>query len=63
MPLELAAELGCCIHSRAADLAVDRSGQLGLTATDTLSFLRAILNSCPSGAFQRIKSSEGKDNG
>ena len=63
MPLELAAELGCCIHSRAADLAVDRSGQLGLTATDTLSFLRAILNSCPSGAFQRIKSSEEKDNG
>jgi len=41
---KLAAQLGCCLHSAAADLAVEEQGMRGLTATDLLSYLRKLLN-------------------
>lgn len=42
--LQTAAELGCCLHSRAADLAVEAQGQRGLVATDLLVQLYSLLN-------------------
>ena len=39
-----AAQLGCCLHSAAADLAVEERGARGLTATDITAYLRGILN-------------------
>ena len=59
MPLQVAAELGCCIHSKAADLAVHRYGKLGLTATDILSFIGSILNSDPTIVDESIEISRG----
>ncbi len=41
----LAAELGCCLHSAAADMAVEEQGVRGLAATDVLAHLRKLLNS------------------
>ena len=40
----MAAQLGCCLHSAAADTAVDEQGMRGLTATDLLPHLRKLLN-------------------
>ena len=39
-----AAQLGCCLHSAAADLAVEERGARGLAATDIGVFITAILN-------------------
>jgi len=39
-----AAQLGCCLHSAAADLAVEERGARGLVATDIKAALAAILN-------------------
>ena len=39
-----AAQLGCCLHSAAADLAVEERGARGLVATDIKDALAAILN-------------------
>lgn len=39
-----AAQLGCCLHSAAADLAVEDRGARGLAATDISAFITAILN-------------------
>ena len=39
-----AAQLGCCLHSAAADLAVEVRGARGLVATDITASLTAILN-------------------
>ena len=36
---KLAAQLGCCLHSAAADMAVEEQGMRGLTATDLLAYL------------------------
>tara|TARA_B110000444_G_scaffold249710_1_gene275192 strand:+ start:5185 stop:6705 length:1521 start_codon:yes stop_codon:yes gene_type:complete len=44
MDLQTATELGCCIHSKAADMAVDELGHRGLVASDLLAFFRSILN-------------------
>ncbi|MBT6114910.1 MAG: NAD(P)H-hydrate dehydratase [Porticoccaceae bacterium] len=41
---KLAAQLGCCLHSAAADMAVEDQGMHGLTATDVLAYLRKLLN-------------------
>jgi hydroxyethylthiazole kinase-like uncharacterized protein yjeF len=41
---KLAAQLGCCLHSAAADMAVEDQGMHGLTATDMLAYLRKLLN-------------------
>ena len=38
------AQLGCCLHSAAADLAVEEQGARGLVATDIKAALAAILN-------------------
>ena len=42
--LQTAAELGCCLHSSAADLAVETQGQRGLVATDLINPLTSLLN-------------------
>ena len=42
--LQTATELGCCLHSSAAELVVDAQGQRGLVATDLLPQLRRLLN-------------------
>ncbi|MDG1818877.1 MAG: NAD(P)H-hydrate dehydratase [Porticoccaceae bacterium] len=39
-----AAQLGCCLHSAAADLALEERGARGLSATDITAYLRGILN-------------------
>ena len=39
-----AAATGVCLHSLAADRIAERSGRIGLLATDLLPELRAILN-------------------
>ena len=44
MDLQTSTELGCCIHSKAADMAVDELGHRGLVASDLLAFFRSILN-------------------
>jgi len=44
MDLFTATELACCLHSKAADMAVDKLGHRGLVASDVLTFVRAILN-------------------
>ena len=44
MPLQAAAELGCCLHSSAADLAAQQTGQVGLAASDLLLQIRKLLN-------------------
>jgi NAD(P)H-hydrate epimerase len=44
MDLQTATELGCCIHSKVADMAVDELGHRGLVASDLLAFFRSILN-------------------
>ncbi len=42
--LQTAAELGCCLHSSAADLAAEVQGQRGLVATDLITHLGSLLN-------------------
>ncbi|MGB2042162.1 MAG: NAD(P)H-hydrate dehydratase [Porticoccaceae bacterium] len=42
--LQTAAELGCCLHSSAADLVVETQGQRGLVATDLINSLTSLLN-------------------
>ena len=44
LPLQAAAELGCCLHSSAADMAAQQTGQIGLAASDILPQLRRLLN-------------------
>jgi NAD(P)H-hydrate epimerase len=44
VPLPQAAELGVCLHGRAADLAVASDGERGLLATDLLPHLRRLVN-------------------
>ncbi|MBT5388422.1 MAG: NAD(P)H-hydrate dehydratase [Porticoccaceae bacterium] len=44
LDLQTATELGCCLHSCAADMAVQIQGQRGLVATDLLPHLRSLLN-------------------
>jgi len=44
MSLQMAAELGCCLHSAAADMAVEALGFRGISATDLLSYIRQLLN-------------------
>ena len=42
--LQTAAELGCCLHSSAADMAVEELGSHGLVATDILPYINRLLN-------------------
>jgi NAD(P)H-hydrate epimerase len=42
--LQTAAELGCCLHSSAADMAVEELGSRGLVATDILPYINRLLN-------------------
>lgn len=44
LTLHGAAELGCCLHSYAADMASQQYGEHGLAATDLLTFIRGQLN-------------------
>lgn len=44
LSLQDAAELGCCLHSAAADKLVDGSGYRGIAATDVLPHLHRFLN-------------------
>ena len=44
LSLQDAAELGCCLHSAAADKLVDDSGYRGIAATDVLPHLHRLLN-------------------
>ena len=44
LSLQTATELGCCIHSSAADMAVNERGPRGLVATDILLYLHRLLN-------------------
>ena len=44
LELSIAAQLGCCLHSAAADLAAEESGVRGLAASDINSYVIAILN-------------------
>ncbi|MDG0970392.1 MAG: NAD(P)H-hydrate dehydratase, partial [Porticoccaceae bacterium] len=42
--VQTATELGCCLHSAAADMAADEMGSKCLVAGDILPFLKALLN-------------------
>jgi NAD(P)H-hydrate epimerase len=44
LSLQNAAELGCCLHSAAADKLVDDEGCRGVAATDLLPYLHKLLN-------------------
>lgn len=44
LSLQTATELGCCIHSSAADMAVNERGPRGLVATDILFYLHRLMN-------------------
>ena len=44
MDLQTATELGCCMHSFAADKATEELGPRGLVATDILAYLGDISN-------------------
>lgn len=44
LSLQDAAELGCCLHSAAADKLVDDVGYQGIVATDLLPYLQKLLN-------------------
>jgi NAD(P)H-hydrate epimerase len=44
LSLQDAAELGCCLHSAAADKLVDSTGYRGIAATDILPHLHRLLN-------------------
>ncbi|MGB2115900.1 MAG: NAD(P)H-hydrate dehydratase [Porticoccaceae bacterium] len=44
LSIQEAAELGCCLHSSAADLLVETSGYHGIAATDLLPYLQKLLN-------------------
>lgn len=44
LTLQDAAELGCCLHSAAADKLVDDAGYRGIAATDLLPYVHKILN-------------------
>ena len=44
LSLQDAAELGCCLHSAAADKLVDDSGYRGVAATDLLPYVHKLLN-------------------
>lgn len=44
LSLKDATELGCCLHSAAADRLVDDSGYRGIAATDLLPYLQKLLN-------------------
>ena len=44
MNLQMATELGCCLHSAAADMAVNERGYRGISATDLLPYIRDLLN-------------------
>jgi NAD(P)H-hydrate epimerase len=41
---QIAAELGCCLHSAAADMAAQEKGSRGLVASDLLPYVRDLLN-------------------
>ena len=41
---DFAAELGACLHSKAADKAAAQTGERGLLASDLLGYIRALLN-------------------
>ena len=41
---QLATELGCCLHSSAADLAAAEKGARGMVASDLLPYIRDLLN-------------------
>ena len=41
---QIAAELGCCLHSVAADMAAQEKGSRGLVASDLLPYVRDLLN-------------------
>ncbi|MEH6542717.1 MAG: NAD(P)H-hydrate dehydratase [Porticoccaceae bacterium] len=41
---DFAAELGVCLHSKAADKAATQTGERGLLASDLLGYIRALLN-------------------
>ncbi len=40
----MAAELGCCLHSSAADVAAVDQGSRGLVTSDLLPYIRSLLN-------------------
>ena len=42
---QMAAELGCCLHSSAADMAAEDQGSRGLVTSDLLPYIRSLLNS------------------
>ena len=44
LSMQEAAELGCCLHSCAADLAVNEQGPRGLVSSDLLLYLHQLLN-------------------
>ena len=44
LSLQDAAELGCCLHSAAADKLVDDAGYRGIAASDLLPYLQKLLN-------------------
>lgn len=44
LDLDTAAELGCCLHAEAADMAVEEQGLRGFIASDILNFLPPVLN-------------------
>ena len=44
-----AAELGCCLHSSAADMAAAENGSRGLVASDLLPYIRKLLNNAEQG--------------
>jgi len=44
LSLQIATELGCCVHSSAADMAVSECGHRGIVATDLLPYMHKLLN-------------------
>jgi hydroxyethylthiazole kinase-like uncharacterized protein yjeF len=44
LSIQEATELGCCLHSSAADLLVETSGYHGIAATELLPYLQKLLN-------------------
>jgi len=46
-----ATELGCCLHSSAADMAAAENGSRGLVASDLLPYMRKLLNNAEQGSL------------
>ena len=44
LSMQESAELGCCLHSCAADIAVSERGSRGLVASDLFLYLHQLLN-------------------